>query len=483
MNSEHRTSAAEYRCPGDPQPISRAVHLGRLAAFYPACRTCVHRDDTATLSPRQVEQLQEVQASVVARSVFSDEGAGGVYPNDFTAPTARRIAAAFAAWVREKVGETGGEGRDEQESNRVEQAAAGSPNASQSAILLASDGRPITAELTAAVGEGLRSTGCDVIDLGPATAPCLAFAVRDCHALGGVLVGNPGREPHFVGLQFWTAGPRPLSTDGSLEPVIDRYESEADRPARRHGALHRLQADARYLDAIQPHYHAMRPLRVVVDSASRPLLEYLERLAAGVACRIIPSRVGRRELSEMVRTEKAHFAASIDGDGETCSILDERGDPVAAERLLQLLAISNVAGTLRVPSAEPSQIETVIPCRDALNGIEQSGQHMTSGRHTECACYVEALCLEDATSRATIARLEERGVRHWSFGGTCRADMAAAMNATGASFGGGPSGRFWHRVTDVQVPDALMTVTRLLERLSRGDEPLSKVLDRDAPVE
>ena len=55
-----------YRCPGQQHPISRAVHLGRLAAFYPACRQCSHRDDTGTLSPRQVEQLQEVRSTTRA---------------------------------------------------------------------------------------------------------------------------------------------------------------------------------------------------------------------------------------------------------------------------------------------------------------------------------------------------------------------------------------------------------------------------------
>ena len=91
-----------YRCPGQQHPISRAVHLGRLAAFYPACRQCSHRDDTGTLSPRQVEQLQEVRSSNQPRSLFHDEGAGGVYLNELTPAAARSIAAAFGAVLRDE---------------------------------------------------------------------------------------------------------------------------------------------------------------------------------------------------------------------------------------------------------------------------------------------------------------------------------------------------------------------------------------------
>ena len=57
-----------------------------------------------------------------------------------------------------------------------------------------------------------------MIDIGPSTAACLAYAVHHLRAAGGVLVGNPSSQPHIVGLQFWAEGPRPLSARvGSLE--------------------------------------------------------------------------------------------------------------------------------------------------------------------------------------------------------------------------------------------------------------------------
>ena len=104
-----------------------------------------------------------------------------------------------------------------------------------------------------------------------------------------------------------------------------------------------------YLAAMQEHYHALRPLRVVVDSASRPLVEYLQRLAASVACQVIPCRAARHDLPEQVRSEAAHFAVCVDGDGETCHALDELGRAVPTERLLLLLARSRTVRLERSP--------------------------------------------------------------------------------------------------------------------------------------
>ncbi len=450
MNTkEQPPQVAEYRCPGQQHAISRAVHLGRLAAFYPPCRQCPHRDDTGTLSPRQVEQLQEVQASNPPRSLFHDEGAGDVYLNDLSPAAARDIAAAFGLLALQEGREERGEPSVHHSSFSIHHSSNPQSLIPNPSIILAGDGRAITAELSAAVGEGLRSTGCHVVDVGPATSAALAFTVHHLRAAGGILVGNRSEEPHLVGLQFWAAGPTPLSAagpaplsaGGSLEPIAQRYDAGVDRPTRSYGTWQRFQADGPYLAAISEHYHALRPLRVVLDSASGPLAQYLQKLTAAVACQAILRRVTRHDLPEQVRSDAAHFAVCVDGDGETCRVLDERGQSVPAERLLLLLA-----------------------------------RHCLTTSDTRPA----TILLAESTPPAVGRRIEELGGRVAVCRGR-RADMAAAMWEHKAIFGGGLDGRFWYVIAGVVLPDALMTITQLLTLLSRSDEPFSAVLDREAP--
>ena len=452
---------AEFRCPEEKHPISRAVHLARLAAFYPGCRQCSHREDTGTLSPRQVEQWQEVVSHGSPRALFHDEGAGGVHLNELTPAAARNIATAFGVVLQRPASTLPspfGKGAEatvpifagtaaQPWSAKMGLSPSRQPNPQSPipnpSILLASDGRALTAELTAAVGEGLRFSGCDVIDIGPATAACLAFAVAHLNAAGGILVGNPSREAHWVGLQFWQSGSRPLSAGRPLEAIAAMHQAGVDRPARQYGFLSRAAADAPYLAAVGQHYHALRPLRIVVDSASGPLLKYLQQLTTKVACHVIPTRATRHELPQQVRADGAHFAVSVDGDGETCEVLDEQGRVVSAGQLLGLL-VQSVLG---------------------------DGQNQD-------VCVI----LEGETSPELTAQLERAGVGT-VLSGVRRAELAAAMRQHDALLGGGPSGRFWHCIADVPLPDALMTITRLLVVLSRSDEPLSAVLDRNASLD
>jgi phosphomannomutase len=462
----------QYRCPGAGHSISRAVHLGRLAAFYPACRQCPRRDDTGTLSPRQVAQLADVVDRDPPRTLFHDEGAGGVYLNDLTPAAAKAIAAAFAAVLLEKGRGLGTSVPSEPFAAKPQAVCASdspqifkSPSLqiSKSSILLAGDGRPLTAELVAAAAEGLRLTGRDVVDLGPSTSACLAFAVERLDAGGGVFIGNPGSGSHTVGMKFWGPGARPLSAGGSLEPIIEQHGQGIERTARKFGQLHRFQADGPYLAEMSKLYHALRPLRVVVDSASKPALNFLQRLAATVACEVIPSRSARNDLPQQVRGDGAHFAACIDGDGEACHVFDEQGREVSPNRLLLLLAIS--AGRFPVVGGDSSR-RSARHLRQSATGVASYSQE-TAG----------TVVLESDVSPALVDRLQRLGIQI-AMSSPRRADMAAAMLANDAMLGGGPSGRFWHGELGLPLCDAVLTVTHLMKALSHSDAPLSSLLDR-----
>ena len=84
-----------YQCPGESHPISQAVHLARLASFYPKCRGCAHVNDTGTLSPQLVKLLAQTRRHAHDLSLFTAEGVTGVYLNTLNARQTRDLAAAF----------------------------------------------------------------------------------------------------------------------------------------------------------------------------------------------------------------------------------------------------------------------------------------------------------------------------------------------------------------------------------------------------
>ena len=418
--TERTEPTAEYRCPGEEYPISQAVHLGRLARFYPGCRQCLHRDDTGTLSARQVKRLLETRARGLPRPLFHDEGAGGVYLNDLTPGIAREMAAALGVALQRRGAL--------QDASRH-----GTP-----VIVIAGDGRPLSCELVAAVGEGLRWAGCRVVDIGPATAACLTFAIGHLAGGGGILVGNPDEKPQMVGLKFWAGGPRPLSAGGALDTLEEVYGSGVDRPTRRYGPLRRFQAEVPYLASLAGYYHALRPLRFVLDTSCGTLVRYLQKLTEPVACRIIEcqSALAPDRPSERIVAESAHFGVAVGDDGETCRLFDEQGRRVPAEQLLVLIA---------------GHVLSERPQRTVVLEAETAAE------------VAEAI-------RAAGGRVALSGAR--------RAEMAAAMRTHGGLLGGGQSGRLWYDCGGLPLPDALRTLTLLLVLLSQSDRPLSEVLDR-----
>ena len=78
-------------------------------------------------------------------------------------------------------------------------------------------------------------------------------------------------------------------------------QAHADRPTRRYGSLRRVQAEAAYLATLSPYYHALRPLRLVLDARCPPVLEYLRKLTAAVAVTVHAAAGTGPRVGEQVR--------------------------------------------------------------------------------------------------------------------------------------------------------------------------------------
>ncbi|MCH8923038.1 MAG: hypothetical protein IIA67_07815, partial [Planctomycetes bacterium] len=252
-----------------------------------------------------------------------------------------------------------------------------------------------------------------------------------------------------------------LSAGGELDVLRELYRQGVDRPVRRSGSLRRFRVEIPYLACLHKYFHALRPLRFVLDTSCRPLVRYLEELLQPVACQVILAgrcrdeviafRSGPRQaagelaerflmpFSQRVVEEDAHFGIRIDDDGEMTRVTDERGRDVAAEDLLVLIA-----------------------------------QHLLDEYPAG------AVAVELATSSRVVEAISEAGGHAIKCGDT-REAIDETMRASEALFGGGPSGRVWYREA-VPSADALKTLTMLLSILSKSDAPLSQVVDEQVAL-
>jgi hypothetical protein len=243
------------------------------------------------------------------------------------------------------------------------------------------------------------------------------------------LIGNALGQPHTASVKFWVEGDKPISAPGGLDRLRSIYDAHIVRPVRRWGTLLRRRYEDVYLATLKPYFHALRPLRVLLDTCCQPLKQYLHALSGEVGCTFI----------EPARSKPAcDLAVSIDGDGEACWLRDECRKLAPGDHLVALLArhlLAEQPGAIAVLERESSdQVRAAI----RLAG----GSVVTSGRSRE--------------------------------------EMYLIMRDTGAIIGGGPSGRVWY--AGGAAADALRTLALLLVILSQSDRPLSLVVQQAIAV-
>ena len=469
--------SALFLCPGETHPISHSVHLARLAAFYPKCRECRHRTSTGQLSAQTLERLECTQHRVERPSLFAAEGVRGVYLNELNRTKAGEIAGALASLLWEKrplVGRDEGvalpvddaskpvedSGTGDRPGNELPaepgglpfhqeiDAAGYRPRRSGPVVVVGQDERPSSMDIVTGIAKVLRRMGCHVIDVGLTTRPCFWFAVDHLRAAAGMHVTGSGCDPAWTGLDIVGAGAVPISQDDQLGEIERRMTRGFSRPLRQAAGQRTFHAAALYEGGLWKHFHALRPLRVACGCPSRPVREVIERVFSKLACQLQPENIPRRardltdsadpdcvRLSRAVTDGGAHLGILIDDDGQTCALFDERGT------LIRARAITRVLADFVLQESRGASIVVEESAAAALRpAIEAAG-----GRSAACG-----------------ARLSH---------------MAQALRAREGQLGGGDSGRYWFREAFATC-DAVLTIAKVLQALSRSDADFSEVVRR-----
>ena len=128
-------------------------------------------------------------------------------------------------------------------------------------IVVARDGRLSGPDLVGALIEGLRSTGCDVIDIGAAPTPVLYFATFQLNTGSGVMVTGSHNPPDYNGFKIVLGG-ETLSEDAIQNLYARISESRFETGS---GGLQSMNVQHEYIERIAGDVQVERKLKVVVD--------------------------------------------------------------------------------------------------------------------------------------------------------------------------------------------------------------------------
>ena len=324
-------------------------------------------------------------------------------------------------------------------------------------LVAARDGRHSSPELLAAVVDGMRESGRDVIDIGRAPTPLLYFATEHFDTGSGVMITGSHNPSAYNGLKIMIAGETLHS--GAIQDLRRRIEENDLDPGT--GAVPR--GEVRSAEVVEDYIRRIcdeipaaprtEARKIVVDcgngvagDVAPKLLRALGHDVVELYCDVdgdfpnhhpdpgVPANL--EDLIAAVREHAADLGLAFDGDGDRLGVVDGEGNIIWPDRQMMLFAAD-------VLSSRP--------------GAEIIFDVKCSGLLAE-----------------RIANLGGRPVM-WKTGHSL---IKARLRESGAPLAGEMSGHIFFADRWYGFDDALYCAARLVQILTGLGEPSSRVFSR-----
>jgi phosphomannomutase/phosphoglucomutase len=312
----------------------------------------------------------------------------------------------------------------------------------QCTIAIGRDGRLSGPELIAALARGIQKSGINVIDVGCVPTPMVYFAAFQLQTNSAVMLTGSHNPPDYNGLKMVLGG-ETLSGE-----TIQQLRMRIEQNKLAHGKGNYTQSDisAEYLARIVSDIKLARPMRVTVDCGNGVAGAYVAKLYRQLGCEVRemycevdghfpnhhPDPSDPHNLQDLIsalRDNDSELGLAFDGDGDRLGVVTKDGKIIYPDRQLMLFAADVLS---RNPGAEI--IFDIKSTRNLFGWIRSHG------------------------GKPTL----------WKTGHSL---VKAKMRETGALLAGEMSGHVFFKERWYGFDDGLYTGARLLEILSRVQDP------------
>ncbi|WP_040673644.1 phosphomannomutase/phosphoglucomutase [Rhodanobacter spathiphylli] len=307
-------------------------------------------------------------------------------------------------------------------------------------IVVGRDGRLSGPQLAAALADGLRDAGIDVIDIGAVPTPVVYYAAYRFNTGCGVAVTGSHNPPDYNGFKIVIGGE--TLSEGAIQDLYQRIASGA-LTGGGSGGLRQVDVAPDYIEKIVSDVLAERRLKIVVDCGNGIPGAIAPQVLEGVGCEVVPlycdvdgsfpnhhpdpsDPANLEDLILAVRQTGADLGVAFDGDGDRLGVVTQSGEIIYPDRLLMLFA------------------------RDVLS--RQPGA--TVIYDVKCTSHLKGQVLDAGGSPLM-----------WRTGHSL---IKAKMRETGAELAGEMSGHFFFKERWYGFDDGIYAAARLLEILA-GD--------------
>ena len=237
-------------------------------------------------------------------------------------------------------------------------------------VVVGYDIRLSSPSLAAALSQGLKTCGAEVLDIGLCGTEEVYFATAALNADGGIMVTASHNPAEYNGMKFVRSQSRPISSDTGLLEIQKMVQDNAVIKGTKPGVIRRTDIRSQYIDHLLSYIEpdGLKPLKAVVNAGNGcagPVIDLLEKrlpltlvklqhepdgtFPHGVPNPLLPEN--RHRTARAVIEAQADIGIAWDGDFDRCFLFDEKGNFIEGYYLVGLLA-----GELLRQRAEPRKI-------------------------------------------------------------------------------------------------------------------------------
>lgn len=246
-------------------------------------------------------------------------------------------------------------------------------------IVVGADGRLSSPELSAALIQGIRDSGQDVINIGTVPTPLVYFATHCMEASSGVMITGSHNPADYNGFKIVIGGV--TLSDEAIQALYQRIINNDFTSGS--GDLDNVDVIDHYIEHVVNDIALAKPLKVVLDCGNGVAAAVAPQLIEQLGCTVIPlfceidgtfpnhhpdpgKPENLQDLINAVAEHDADIGLAFDGDGDRLGVVTNKGQIIWPDRLMMLFA-KDVAS--RNPGAD---IIFDVKCSRRLAGLISS---------------------------------------------------------------------------------------------------------------
>jgi phosphomannomutase/phosphoglucomutase len=221
----------------------------------------------------------------------------------------------------------------------------------QTTVAIGRDGRLSGPDLSAALAQGLRAAGIDVVDIGMAATPMGYFAAHELGCMSVVMVTGSHNPPDYNGLKMVLGG---VTLSGDDIQAL-RARIEGGDLTQGAGKYSTTSVRAAYLERVVSGVKVSRPMKIVVDCGNGVAGDTAPELFRRLGCDVTPlycdvdgkfpnhhpdpsKPENLRDVIAALANSDAELGLAFDGDGDRLGVVTKGGNIIYPDRQLMLYA-------------------------------------------------------------------------------------------------------------------------------------------------